>query len=599
MSRYLPNSEEQAKEYAPRYRWLYIWISFSIIVMISRLWYLQIMQGDVLRQFSEKNIIKRTRIPSPRGVIFDRNGEVLVRNSPNFVATISPQYALKLEETAKAISPILGIPAERIIRKVKRSKRVNGPFFATKLKDNLTREEVFRLKFIQYDHPGLEISEAIKRSYPLKENGAQLFGYVGEISKKQLPVYNRKYKKKFQLYQGDLIGKRGLEEILDLKLRGQNGISYSEVDARGRSAEKYDQLLGFIPRNKPSQPGYNIELTIDKDIQEAAFEAFNKTDRIGSLVAMKTNGEIVAWLNSPSYDPNEFSKRISVELWKKLLNDPFKPLRNKVIQDHTSPGSTFKAIVALAALEEGVINENTTHFCPGFLKFGRRRYHCHAKHGHGKVNVFQALERSCNIFFYKLGMALGIDRMAKYAAALGIGQKTGILLNGEQSGLMPTTDWKLKSKGEEWQLGENLSNAIGQGFVLTTPLQMAQAYAAIALKGPMYKPFLVKRVLDDRHRVLEENNPVLIRDLSEKSKNDSVLTISKGTFKKVREGLRRVSNGDRGTARWWKIPGVPMAGKTAEVKTSRKTSKISVFIKPKRTPWIEYLTMLSPLHQLN
>jgi penicillin-binding protein 2 len=492
---------------------------------------------------------------------------VLVDNLPGFEATITPQYATRLEETAAAVGEILNIPANKVIADIKKGRRRDGPFRPVKIKDNLSLEEVYRLKLLRWDHPGLNINEIVVRHYPLGPNGAQMFGYVGEIAREQLSRFNQKFSNRFAFEQGDIIGLSGIELTWEGDLRGNDGVSFVEVDARGReAATDTPRYLGLQPRM--AEPGTNLVLTIDKDIQEAAFKAMFRDDtygnRIGGIVVMKSNGEILAWVNTPSFDPNEFTTGISRPVWDKLANDPFKPLRNKVIQDHFSPGSTFKPIVALAALQEKVIQPGTIVHAPASLKFGRRVYHDHSRAGHGYITVLEALERSSNVFFYKMGISLGIDRMAAYAKAVGLGEKTEIELPHEVSGLIPTSAWKQRALGEEWQPGENLSNAIGQGFVLATALQMTVAYNTIALEGQVVRPFLVKRILGDGNRVLKEFEPRILRDVSaeDPSVNPTEVRIDKKTFKVVKEGMRRVANGAAGTARWWKVPGVEMAGKT-------------------------------------
>lgn len=275
---------------------------------------------------------------------------------------------------------------------------------------------------------------------------------------------------------------------------------------------------------------------------------------------MKSNGEILAWVNTPSFDPNSFTTGISRSLWDKLNNDPFKPLRNKVIQDHFSPGSTFKPIMAVAALQEKIISPSTLVFSPASLKFGRRLYHDHSKHGYGHISVFEALERSSNVFFYQMGIKLGIDKMSAYAKALGLGERTMVELPNEVSGLIPTREWKLRAKGEDWQLGENLSTAIGQGFVLATALQMAVAYNTIGLEGKVVRPMIVKKILGPDNKMIKEFEASILRDVSEEPYDD--ILVDKKTFQTVKEGMRRVANGAAGTARWWKVPGVEMAGKT-------------------------------------
>lgn len=562
MSTFVHNSEKEAKQYLPRYRLLYIVLGIASLLIFSRLWILQILEGSELRAFSERNRIKEQKKPAPRGLILDRNGEVLVDNLLGFEVTISPQYALKLEETALAVGKVLGLETSLILSEVRKSRRLNGPFRPVKIKDNLTLDEVHRVKLLRWDHPGLNVNELILRHYPLRENGAQLFGYVGEISKNQLPRFNELYRNIFIFEQGDLIGKSGLEEEWERYLRGEDGVSYLEVDARGReAATDTPSFLGFKP--KKEVPGSNLILTIDRDIQLAAKNAMYRDDKVGrrtgAVVALKANGEVLAWLSEPSFDPNDFATGISQKLWSQLINDPFRPLRNKVIQDHYSPGSTFKPIVALAALQEKIIDTNTIVSAPGTLQFGRRTYHDHLKGGHGNINVFQALERSSNVFFYKMGIQLGIEKMAPYAQALNMGRKSEIRLANEIPGLIPTREWKLKNLGEPWQPGENLSNAIGQGFVLATTLQMAIAYNTIGLEGKVYRPFLVKQVVDQQQQVIKEFEPELLRDLTTPT---AEVLVEPATFRAVKEGMRRVANGDRGTARWWKIPGIEMAGKT-------------------------------------
>lgn len=564
MSDFLSNPDE-AKEYHSRLPLLYFIIVVASFLFLGRLWYLQIVEGTELREFSEKNRIKEEKVPAPRGMVLDREGRVLVDNQPGFDAVIIPQYASELSKTASVIGKILGIPDQAIIKKVKTSRIQNGSFWPVRVKENLNRDEVARIERLRLDHPGLRIDMSIKRSYLLNKNGAQMYGYVGEISKTELPRINKGLAEGSKFEQGDYVGKSGLEQFYDPKLRGKDGLRFLQVDAHGREiAAANPTILGQFGQVQEAEPGSSMVLTIDKDIQEAAYEAFVKNDRIGALVALDPrNGEILAWVNAPSYDPNEFSTGISPKLWSTLINDPFRPLRNKVIQDHSPPGSTFKAIVALAALQEGLITTSTTHYCHGFLKFGRKQYHCHIKNGHGSVNVVSALEKSCDIFFYKMGMALGIDTIAKYARTLGLGMKTEVSLGGEIAGLVPTSDWKKRTLGEEWQPGENLSNAIGQGFILTTPLQVAQAFGGIAMDGIIYRPHLIKRLLDSEGHMIEEP-PLAVREnlgnglQSETKISPQVLAI-------VKEGLTRVVNSPTGTAIRSHLPGIKMAGKTGTV----------------------------------
>lgn len=560
MSDYINNPDE-VKEYQYRYRAISVFIIITFMVFSVRLLWLQIFQGSELRQFSENNRIKQNKISAPRGLILDRDGKALVENLPGFEAILSPQYVEDLDGLADTIGPILEIEPEKIIEKFKRSKRVNGPFAAIRLKDNLSREEVFRLKRIRLDTPGLEIRESIIRHYPLKENGAQMFGYVGEISKNEISRLNEKYRNRLSFEQGDIIGKSGLEENLEASIRGKDGISFVQVDAHGRKTMTEipniygEQIIDLDPVH-----GNSAYLTIDRDIQEASYDSFVKHNRIGALVAMKSNGEILSWINAPSYDPNFFATEISPKIWNKLTADPFKPLRNKVIQDHFWPGSTFKPLVALAALQEKVITDKTVLYAPGKLYFGNRWFHNHNKNGEGHITVYDAIERSSNVFFYQLGIKLGVDKMYDYISMLGLGSRTQIEMDREAAGRLPNSAWKKSLRGEDWQPGENLTLAIGQGYVVTTPLQLAVAYNTIATEGKVVKPFVIKKIVNHDGNIIIEKNPEVIRDVTLTQPNG--YKIDSETFKIVKEGMRRVANGERGTARGLRIPGVEMAGKT-------------------------------------
>jgi penicillin-binding protein 2 len=566
MNEYL-NDPEEAKEFLPRYKYIYILVGMTFLMFILRLWFLQIFQGEELRLFSEKNRFKIKKIQAPRGMIIDSEGGILVDNFPGFDVTITPQYALELEKTAKAVGSILDIQPEKIVQLVNSEKRKNGPFRPVLIKTNLNRDQVARLDRQRINHPGLDIAMSIQRTYIMKDAGAQMYGYVGEISKEELPRLNKNKPPDEQFEQGDIVGKNGLEIVYDKELRGESGQDFIQVDARGREIKALGvpEFIGQVSLSKEPVPGHTLMLTIDRYVQQAAYNAFLNNDRIGGAVAMNPKtGEILAWVNAPSFDPTEFSKGISSKMWSDLVNHPYKPLRNKAIQDHYPPGSTFKAVTALAALQEKVITKDTTVFCPGFYKFGRRIYHCHSKAGHGYVNVTKALEQSCDVFFYKMGLSLGIDNIAKYAMALGFGRKTGINLVNEVPGLIPTTEWKKKTFGEEWQPGENLSNAIGQGFILTTAMQIAQAFSSFANMGPVYQPHFVKKILDIDGKILKEVKPEIKFDPIA-GLNTNGVTVSPENYKLVREGLWLVGNGPQGTARWLKVPGTQISGKTGTV----------------------------------
>jgi penicillin-binding protein 2 len=559
VSEYISNPDE-AKELLPRYRLFYIAIGLTFVIFGVRLWLLQIIEGAELREFSDKNRIKQIKNTAPRGLMLDREGKILVENRPGFEAVLIPQYVEDLDDVAETLAPILETEKDKIVTKFEKSQKQNGPYSPVKLKENLTRDEVFRLKRIRLDTPGLEIRETVLRSYPLKGDGAQLFGYVGEISKKQIPLYNQIYKG-LTFDQGDIIGKSGLEEVLEKEIRGQDGMQLVQVDAYGRETQtQTPNIYGEQIKDLDSVPGYTAVLTIDKTLQEVGYKFFAEEKRIGGVIAMRSDGEILAWFSTPSFDPNEFAAGITPQIWSTLVNDKFKPLRNKVIQDYASPGSTFKPYMAVTALQEKVITPTTIINCPGSIHFGKRDYHDSVRTGHGNITVYEALERSSNIFFYKMGIALGIDKMYAYISQFGIGQKTGVELPRETAGLMPNSAWKKQVMGEEWQPGENLSNAIGQGFVVVTPIQMAVGYNAIGTGGKVVRPYVIKKIIDNDGKVVRETKASVLRDLTQPQSNG--IHVDPSTFEVVKEGMRRVVQGARGTAKIVNIPGADIAGKT-------------------------------------
>ena len=574
----LSRMEEELQEIIQRWKWV-SWILISAgLILGGRLWYLQIIHGENLRKYSEINRLKETKIKSPRGLIFDRNNNILVDNLLGLELTITPQYINNLEKAAKDISSIIQIAPQHIIEKVQLGEKKHGFFRPVVIKKHLSLNEVTRLKLLQWDYTGVDIQEAIIRHYPLKENGAHLFGYLSEIAKDQIPNFNRKYGNRFHFQPGDLIGQSGLESMWEYELRGEDGFSFVEVDVHNRkSISNIAGLWSFKP--KQPIPGRNLTLTIDKDLQEKTYSSFFRNDKIGTrygcAIVMKSNGEILAWVSYPSYDPNIFSIGLSTASWMKLAHNPTKPLRNRPIQDHYPPGSIFKPIVALAALQEGVITPNTLIESPKELVFGRRTYHDYRKTGHGSINLITAIERSANVFFYKMGISLNIDTIAKYARIFNLGKKTNIKIEGEVTGFIPDSKWKIKHLGEAWQPGENLVHAIGQGFILVTPLQMAVVYNAIATSGKIVQPFIVKKITDINNKEIKTFQPKIINTINRQ--------ISTQHFETVRKALKQVVHGREGTAKWWKIKEVEMAGKTGTSQVI-SLSKESIHEKCKKRP---------------
>ncbi len=560
------DSETQIFNLSSRFLVLYVFLGVFFFLLVFRLWHLQIIQGDVLKVISVKNRVKQKKIISPRGYILDREGRVLVDNNLVSQLTINLQGLDKQEKEmiSQKVGSILNLTDVQINERINKSITQNGRYFPAVIADNLTIDQAYSLKLLRIEHPLINIEEFIFRSYPFGASGSQIFGYVSQVSKNQLG--NQEVIEK-QLQPGDMIGKKGIEKKWDNQIRGKDGLTYVQVDAHGRVTDIEDNILESSNLDPiPPQSGDHFMLTIDLDIQEAATKAFQRTDavgnRIGALVALNNKGEILAWVSEPSFDSNQFLYGISNENWRTLILDPFKPLRNKVIQDNFSPGSTFKPFVGFAALENKVITPTTLLDSPGYYVLGRKKYHNHTKDGHGLVNISTALETSSNVFFYKLAMELGIEKMAKYARAFGLGTSTNVGIDDEISGLIPDEAWKLKYRKEVWQKGEDLSQSVGQGFINVTPLQMAMAYMAIGNGGELYQPLIVKKILkgSNQNEVLKEFKPQLVRDLSKE--NSEGFKISAESFQAIQKGLFLVSNGPRGTGRRWTVPNVQIAGKT-------------------------------------
>ncbi|MGK0368082.1 MAG: penicillin-binding protein 2 [Thermoproteota archaeon] len=533
-------------------------ICFGIIFL--RLWYLQIIKGEVLHDYSVQNRLRREVVWAPRGLVFGRDDDRLVNNIPRFDAVLTRQYLKEKKITLSKLSKILHTPIKKIRRIIKKNSG-QAKYRPIIIKKNISREEVAMIETNNFDLPGISVETFISREYKDKEVGAHLLGYISEISKTQLPKFSTRDRYDYRL--GDFIGQFGLEQQLDNVLRGKNGHEYVEVDARGRKNLYIgkDNLFKGI-QNERSKPGNNIKLTIDRDLQLAGANALK--GKQGSVVAIDVKtGEILAMVSTPSFEPSQFSKGLTSKYWSSLVNHLGKPLRDRTIQDHYSPGSTFKPFTGIAGLETGIITPDSEIRCHGTLKFGRRIYHSWKKYGREKVNIVGALRQSCNIFFYTLATKMDIDTLANYAKLFGLGEKTGVSLPREVPGLIPTKEWKKKIKGEVWQQGETLSCAIGQSYVLTSVLQLANAYAAIANEGTLFRPQLVRKVFDNSGKVTRKFKPEVIRKIELKD----------STWKAIKKGLYEVANTPKGTAWWRRGKGNQMAGKTGTSQVIRQTAE--------------------------
>ena len=547
----------------------YVFISFFAILSM-RLWYLQIYKGPDFRRYSENNRLKKQIIKAPRGLILSRDHKTLATNHLKSELVLIPQYSKSLSQAAAVVSPIIQIPVEDIVNRIKKSKKSNGLFFPVSLKKQLNLKQIYRLTLLKENFPELSIREYTVRFYPFQEYGSHTLGYMGEIAKEQIKQLNRSIGGKFHFKPGDIIGQNGIENTWESFLRGVDGVSFIEVDAHSRFVISNPTLFFNLQPQQPV-PGHHVQLTLDMDIQKTAIQAMNRKDKIGprqgAVVVMKTNGEILALVSSPHFNPNIFSEVLHNKSWINIKTDLSKPLLNKAIQNHYPPGSLMKPFVALAALQENIIQQDTLIDSPAQIRLGRRVFHDHNIQGHGKINLTQALEASSNTFFYKLAPQLTIDKIALYFQLFGLGQKTNINLPSEILGFVPTRQWKEETFNEPWQNGEDLIHAIGQGYTLTTPIQMATAFNTIATKGLLVQPFLVKSIINSKKEVVKNFSSHIIQDLRDQ--------IDPQHFQTIQQALVQVVHGSKGTARWWKVKNKTIAGKTGTSQVRQfSTSKL-------------------------
>lgn len=520
-------------------------ISSVFLVLTLRLWGLQILQGKRYYTLSQNNRLRLQIAEAPRGLILDRNGEVIVENRPSFDVLAIPEDVKNIEGTSSLLSKILGVPSEEIRSRLQGSQA--RPYQTVLLRKEIGLEPAITIEERKLDLPGISLQVRPVRSYPSGLMAAQLLGYVREINQAQLQ------QEEFQDFRpGDNLGQGGIEGKYDPLVRGIDGGDQIEVDARGR-------VIKVVERIEP-MTGYALVLTIDKRLQSMAEEAF--AGKKGTVVVMDpNNGEILAMVSRPSYDPSLFASRLTPEEWERVVEDPDHPLQNRSFQAQYPPGSIFKLVTALAALEKGAITPETKFTCNGSFSIGNYEYLCWKPEGHGTLDLYQAIAVSCNVYFYNVALRTGINDMARVARELGFGEETGIQLGSEARGLVPSPKWKLRFRGEPWFPGNTVQAAIGQGLVSVTPLQMINAISAIANGGTIYRPRVLKRVLGDNGEVIEEYGPEIIHRLSLRPENLAIL----------RKAMEMVVN--QGTGVRARIPGLEVAGKTATAQIVGKTGR--------------------------
>lgn len=519
-----------------------------MVVLVARLIYLQIVDHELYSTLSENNRFHIKAIPPTRGLIYDRSGILLAQNFPTYALEIIPERVKNMEETLKALSELITIDESDLTR-FKRELKRNRPFKAIPIRTRLNDEEVARIAVNRHRFAGVDIAAELIRHYPHGSLGVHAIGYVGRINEKEKQLIDESD------YDGtDYIGKTGIEKHYENVLHGHVGVAQEETNATGRRLRVIEQV--------PSESGLNLHLTLDARLQQIAEQAMG--DHRGSVVAIDpNNGNVLTLVSTPVYDPNLFVTGIDRKTYQGLRNSEDIPLFNRALRGRYPPGSTIKPFVALAGLELGVIKSEVSTHCPGWyrLEGEKHRYRDWKKQGHGAVDLDTAIVQSCDVYFYDLAHTLGIDRLAKFMFPFGFNYKTGVDIFGELAGLMPTSSWKRKNRGQPWYGGETLIAGIGQGYTLVTPLQLAHSTATLATYGKRMQPRIVSKLenvnsTEQKGIFPIEEQPVNIAD--------------KENWDKVLKAMERVVHHWRGTA-------YHAIGKDAPYKIAGKTGTAQVF----------------------
>jgi penicillin-binding protein 2 len=533
------------REYDQQFRRILVLFLFTISLLIVRLVQLQLIEGDYYRSLAVDNAVNSRALPAYRGAILDNQGRVLAENRPSYDVTVAAAALLDEPGAIELLSRHLAL-AEVDIERL-RTAADSPQRQEIRLRRDITRDQVARLETDRLRLPGVRIQAISHRHYPYDSLAVHLLGYMGEISSQHLESLEE-----FGYDEGDYVGFVGLEQSLEPVLRGFDGYEQYVVDARGRlqTGEIADMLLGDYPRVDPI-PGRDVSITVDLDLQRIVVEAMQGY-RTGAAVAVDPrDGSILAMVSIPTYNPNAWTGRLSREEMIRDTTNEDTPLYDRAIHAYF-PGSTFKIVTAAAALEEGLIGPNDTLHCDGHYSYGNRDFTCNRSRGHGDINLAEALQQSCNVFFYKLAERLGMERLVEYGHAFGFGTRPGSGLPNEAAGLIPTHAWLDEHSPEGFQYGQVLNVSVGQGDTRVSPLQMALAYSAIANGGVVYYPRLVDSITNDTGAVIFQY-PSRVRRR---------LPLSSDHIEEVRRGLIAAVNREGGTVYASRLEYVTVAGKT-------------------------------------
>ena len=519
-------------------------IYFAFLVIIIRLFYLQVIKGNYFQDRANRNMFRTISIKGPRGIIFDSRDNVMVKNIPSYSLYIIPQDVMNISSVIRTLSSILGTDQKKLYAII--SKNEKNLLGAVRIKDNLSYSQFACIEELKDSLKGVYCRVESKRSY-VDESTGHLIGYIGLVNESE---YERLKDKGYSAE--DYIGKQGIEKKYEEDIRGVDGKEIIKVDVAGN-------FVSFEGIQEPRE-GSRIQLTVNSRLQKKAYDLLkNKVDQLkgegkkntgAALIALDPrNGKVISLVSYPVYDPNKFVKGYTYKEYDKLITDNFNPLVNRTITSSFPAASTFKEITSIAALEEGIAKGDSWFYCPGTFNMGGTIFNCDLRSGHGNISFTDSIGKSCDVVFYRFGNTLGVGKMGKYAEMFGVGEKTGIDLDEETNGLLPGEKWKKETYNEEWYPGDTINMSIGQGFVLVTPLQVAVYTSIIANGGNYYKPYVVNKIFKKNGDIINRI-PVLKRKLDIKEEN----------FDAVRKGMRSaVTNG---TARIMDIKEIEVAGKT-------------------------------------
>lgn len=541
-------SGTELSEYRARFRWIFILCSAAFLVLFVRFWWLQLVRGEHYLELSRDNFIREYHVPADRGLIKDARGRTVAANRPAYRVSITPYFAKDIEKTMSLLGGYLDLDEEAVAKLRQKVDATSGlkRFQQIAVRRDITRNQLALLETHKLELPGVHVSASSHRYYPFSSLGAHLFGYMNEITAEEL---RRRVGQGYR--SGVYIGRNGIERLHEQLMRGKDGKERVVVNAKGvqRGHSVSGEFLGAAKRIDPI-PGKDVIVSVDMKLELIIEQALARHDSGAVVAADPRNGRILAMVSKPSFDPNMWTGRLPSKVKKEIDANPFNPMIDKTIWSYF-PGSTYKVVTALAALHEGLVTPETEIECRGYYSFGKRIFRCWKRAGHGKVNLRRALSESCDIYFYRIGEQLGMEKLASYARELGFGSRTG-LFNNESRGLVPTKSWHEKHSREGFQHGFTLSTAVGQGDTRTTPLQLTMAFTAISNRGYLYYPQMVKRIESADGKTLIEYPPRIRHRLP----------FSQEHLGLVVDALNAAVNEESGTGYRARLENIPIAGKT-------------------------------------